>query len=121
MPSLGIDMVEVDRISKHLHDDHFLNRIFTENERYECEGRAKPEECFAARWAAKEAMAKALGTGIGKYLNFKDVEVINIPGKGPCIRMHGHFAQFPMLTKLSLTHTRTTGAAVVMVFPGGEE
>lgn len=111
-------MVEVDRISKHLQDEHFLDRIFTEDERRECESRAKPEECFAARWAAKEAMAKALGTGIGKYLNFKDVEVITVPGKGPCLRVHGYFSQFPMLTKLSLTHTRTTGAAVVMVFPG---
>jgi len=114
-------MVEVDRISKHLKDDHFLSRIFTDIEREECFGRAKPEECLAARWAAKEAMAKALGTGIGKYLNFKDVEVVSIPGKGPCIRVHGYFSQFPMLTKLSLTHTRTTGAAVVMVFPGSEE
>ncbi len=65
-------MVEVDRIRKHLDDDHFLSRTFTDREREECLGRAKPEECLAARWAAKEAMAKALGTGIGKYLSFKE-------------------------------------------------
>ena len=113
-------MVEVDRIRKHLDDDQFLDRIFTEKEREECLRRAKPEECLAARWAAKEAMAKALGTGIGKFLSFRDVEVITTPGKGPQLHIHGYFSQFPMLTKLSMTHTATTGAAVVMVFPGEE-
>jgi holo-[acyl-carrier protein] synthase len=111
-------MIEVDRIRKHLDDEHFLSRVFTEAEREDCLHRVKPEECLAARWAAKEAMAKALGTGIGQYLAFRDVEVITLPEKGPCLRIHGHFSQFPMVTKLSLTHTRTTGAAVVMVFPG---
>ena len=113
-------MVEVSRIRKHLDDSHFLERIFTDAERQECLRRAKPEECLAARWAAKEAMAKALGTGIGKYLAFRDVEVLTVPGKGPCVHLHGYFSQFPMLTKLSLTHTETTGAAVVMVFPGND-
>jgi holo-[acyl-carrier protein] synthase len=111
-------MIEVDRIREHLNDDRFLSRVFTDAEREECMHRAKPEECLAARWAAKEAMAKALGTGIGQYLSFRDVEVITVPEKGPCLRIHGYFSKFPMITKLSLTHTRTTGAAVVMVFPG---
>ena len=66
-------------------------------------------------------MAKALGCGIGKYLSFKDVEVITVPGKGPRVRVHGHFSQFPMVTKLSLTHTRTTGAAVIMVYPAEDK
>jgi len=110
----------VDRIRKHLEDDHFLGRVFTDAEREDCFRRAKPEECLAARWAAKEAMAKALGTGIGQYLAFRDVEVITVPGKGPCLRIYGYFSKFPMITKLSLTHTATTGAAVVMVFPGSE-
>jgi holo-[acyl-carrier protein] synthase len=110
-------MVEVDRIRRHVDDEAFLERIFTERERAECLRRSKPEECLAARWAAKEATAKAFGTGIGKWLSFRDVEVITVPGKGPCIHLHGHFAQFPVLSKLSLTHTATTGAAVVMLFP----
>jgi holo-[acyl-carrier protein] synthase len=118
---LGIDMAEVDRIRKHLEDEHFLSRVFTDAEREDCLRRVKPEECLAARWAAKEAMAKALGTGIGQYLSFRDVEVISVPEKGPCLRIHGYFSKFPMVTKLSLTHTRTTGAAVVMVFPGSDK
>jgi holo-[acyl-carrier protein] synthase len=110
-------MVEVERIRKHVDDPAFLERIFTERERDECLRRTKPEECLAARWAAKEATAKAFGTGIGKWLAFRDVEVLTTPGKGPCIHIHGYFARFPVLSKLSLTHTATTGAAVVMLFP----
>lgn len=110
-------MIEVDRIREKLEDAVFLERIFTQSERDDCLKRAKPEECLAARWAAKEAAAKALGTGIGKYLSFQDVEVITVRGKGPRIRIHGHFSQFPMTVSVSLTHTKTTGAAVVMIFP----
>lgn len=117
LPSLGIDLVEVDRIAGHLDDAAFLERIFTEAERAECLRRAKAEECLAARWAVKEAVAKALGTGIGEYLAFRDVEVLTVPGKGPRVRITGPYAAFPMRISVSLTHTRTTAAAVVMIFP----
>jgi holo-[acyl-carrier protein] synthase len=107
----------VERIAKKIDDQHFLERVFTEREREECLARAKPAECLAARWAAKEATAKALGTGIGKYLSFQDVEVITVKGKGPRIRIHGPYSEFPMIINVSLTHTRTAAAAVVMLFP----
>ena len=117
LPSLGIDLVEVDRITAHIEDDAFLERIFTDSERAECLKRAKPEECLAARWATKEAVAKALGTGIGEFLAFRDVEVLTVPGKGPRVRIHGAYSQFPMRISVSLTHTNTTAGAVVMIFP----
>lgn len=117
LPSLGIDLVEVERIAPHVGDDAFLDRIFTDAEREECLRRAKPEECLAARWATKEAVAKALGTGIGEFLAFRDVEVLTVRGKGPRVRIHGPYSQFPMRVSVSLTHTRTTAAAVVMIFP----
>lgn len=117
LPSLGIDLVEVERIAEKLDDPRFLERIFTERERAECLARAKPAECLAARWAAKEATAKALGTGIGEFLAFQDVEVLTVKGKGPRIQIHGPYAEFPLLAKVSLTHTRTSAAAVVMLFP----
>ncbi len=107
----------MDRIRKKLDDRHFLERIFTEAEREECLRRAKPDECLAARWAAKEATAKALGTGIGKWLSFQDVEVLTVRGKGPRIRIRGPYAEFPMQISVSITHTRTSAAAVVMIFP----
>lgn len=117
LPSLGIDLVEVERIAAHLEDREFLERIFTEGERDECLKRVKPEECLAARWATKEAVAKALGTGIGEFLAFRDVEVLTVPGKGPRVRIHGSYSQYPMRISVSLTHTRTTAAAVVMIYP----
>lgn len=110
-------MVEVERIAKHLDNDAFLERIFTKSERDECGKRTKQDECLAARWATKEAVAKALGTGIGEFLAFRDVEVLTVPGKGPRVRIHGPYAQFPMRISVSLTHTKTTAAAVVMIFP----
>ena len=117
MPSCGIDLIEVKRIKEHLDDEVFLERIFTERERAECLPRARADECLAARWAAKEATAKALGVGIGEYLSFLNVEVETVRGKGPRIRLSGPYAQFPMRISLSLTHTRTTAAAVVLIFP----
>ena len=117
LPSLGIDLIEVDRIRKKLDDTAFLERIFTEKEREECLRRAKPEESLAARWAAKEAMAKALGVGIGKHLSWQDIEVIDGHGKVPHIHLSGAFAAFPMRIALSFTHTRTAAAAVVMIYP----
>jgi holo-[acyl-carrier protein] synthase len=120
LPSCGIDLVEVDRIRKKLDDPAFLERIFTEREREECIGRARAEESLAARWAAKEAVAKALGVGIGQYLTFQDVEVVSGDGKVPHIHISGPYAIFPMRIALSLTHTRTTAAAVVMIYPDEE-
>jgi holo-[acyl-carrier protein] synthase len=117
LPSLGIDLVEVNRIADKLDDEHFLSRVFTDAERGECLRRAKPAECLAARWAAKEATAKALGTGIGKYLAFHDIEVLTVKGKGPRIRIYGAYSEYPMRISVSLTHTKTSAAAVVMIFP----
>jgi holo-[acyl-carrier protein] synthase len=117
LPSCGIDLIDTARIKEHINDLVFLERIFTEAEREDCFKRAHPEEGLAARWAAKEATAKALGSGIGEFLNFKDVEIVTVPGKGPRIRLHGAYAHFPMRISVSLTHTRTTAAAVVLIFP----
>jgi holo-[acyl-carrier protein] synthase len=120
LPSCGIDLMETERIKKHLDDPDFLERIFTERELEDCMHRAHPEEGLAARWAAKEAVAKALGTGIGEFLAFRDVEVTTVRGKGPRIRITGPYAQYPMRISLSLTHTRTNAAAVVLIFPDEE-
>ena len=117
LPSLGIDLIEVERIRKKLDDDSFLARIFTERERSECLRRAKPEESLAARWAAKEAVAKALGVGIGKYLSWQDIEVLDGHGKAPRIHLSGPYAEIPMRIALSFTHTKTSAAAVVMIYP----
>jgi holo-[acyl-carrier protein] synthase len=117
LPSCGVDLIEVERIRRKLSDTVFLERIFTKRERDECLRRARPEECLAARWAAKEAVAKALGTGIGKFLTFQNVEVISGKGKAPRVHITGPYAKFPMRIALSFTHTHLTAAAVVMIYP----
>ena len=117
LPSCGIDLMDVERMRKMLDDTEFLERIFTEQERRDCLSRVRADECLAARWAAKEAVAKALGVGIGQHLAFLDVEVVIKKGGPPRVQIHGPYANYPMRIALSMTHTRTTAAAVVMIYP----
>lgn len=119
VPSLGIDLVEVDRIARLAQSERFTKRIFTDTELADCRGRAFPERSLAARFAAKEATAKALGTGIGQNLAWKDVELVTGPDKVPRIRLHGKWARKGYRVIVSITHTRATAAAVVMIFPKG--
>ncbi len=116
-PSVGIDLVEVDRIARLAKSERFRKRVFTEAELADCSKRSFPEQSLAARFAAKEATAKALGTGIGRNLAWKDVEVTTKPGNRPQIRLHGKWAQKQLRFSVSITHTRTTAAAVVIIFP----
>lgn len=87
MLTVGVDLVEIGRIAEAVrcHGDRFIERVFTEAECAECAGRA---EALAARWAAKEAVAKALGTGIGD-VRWREVEVWCDPRGKPHIRLHG--------------------------------
>lgn len=74
---LGTDIIEVERIQDSIkkYKDRFLSRIFTEDEIAYCMTHKNPERNFAGRFAAKEAVAKALGHGIGKDLSWKDIEI----------------------------------------------
>ena len=124
MIAVGVDMVEISRIEAVLkrHGDRFLRRVYTEGELdYAC---GRPS-ALATRWAAKEATAKALGTGIGP-VDFRDIEVIcNARGK-PELYLHGnavrlasslHLNQFA----LSLSHASDYAIAFVIAQgPGGE-
>jgi len=117
LTGLGIDLVEIERIAKSLENERFIQRIFTPLEIEYCEARKTGRtESFAARFAAKEAMAKALGCGIGAELEFKEIEVFNAPNGKPQIRLLGKSSQnHPGLNfHLSLTHTAHSAAAVVV-------
>jgi holo-[acyl-carrier protein] synthase len=116
-PSVGMDLVEVERIAKLTQSERFLKRIFTDRELADCRKRAFPERALAARFAAKEATAKALGTGIGKNLRWKEIELTTDANKRPHIRLHGKWANEPMRISVSITHTRTTAGAVVVILP----
>jgi len=120
--SSGIDLIEIKRIQKALerHGDRFLDRIFTEAEIKQARGNA-PE--LAARFAAKEAASKALGTGIGP-VSWREMETINDFRGKPQIHLHGRAALIAeelgyTTWSVSLTHSRDTAAAVVVCV--GEE
>lgn len=115
--SSGIDLIEINRIQKALdrHGERFLNRIYTEAEVKQSRGNA-PE--LAARFAAKEAAVKALGTGIGP-VSWQEVETINDFSGKPHIHLHGRAALIAeelgyTTWSVSLTHSRDMAAAVVV-------
>ena len=86
---LGADLIEVDRIARALErqGDRFLDRVFTEEERAYCLGHAHPHKHLAARFAAKEAVAKAFTTGIGAALGWKSVSIYHGARMEPLVRL----------------------------------
>ena len=91
MIGLGSDILDIRRIEKTLlrFGDRFKKRIFTKYEINKCEKRRLSIECYAKRFAAKEAAAKALGTGFRKGVYWKDLEVINLPSGKPSMNFYG--------------------------------
>jgi holo-[acyl-carrier protein] synthase len=114
----GIDMIEHERVEAGIQrlGERFLNRFFTAGEREDCDD--KPHR-LAARLAAKEAVSKALGTGIGD-VSWKEIEIrVNNPRKRPVLILHGAAAQLAQemgLTQwdVSLTHSKEYAAAMAV-------
>src|SRR5467141_4847426 len=90
----GIDIAEVHRIAEAMErfGDRFLHRVFTEGERRYCDSKANRVERYAARFAAKEAGMKALGTGWSRGVRWRDIEVCRPKGQRPTIQFHGEAA-----------------------------
>ena len=115
---IGIDLVEVERVvaAMEKHGDVWLKKIFTEAERAYCDGQHEPAIHYAARFAAKEAVAKAFGTGIGKNAALQDLEVVNSDNGAPKMLLHGDAKDFAKEqgiahVLISLTHTKDHAAA----------
>lgn len=118
----GIDIVEVPRIAESIKrfGDRFLRRVFTEGEICYCDPKANRVERYAARFAAKEAAMKAIGTGWNYGVTWRDVEVCRLPGGRPTITFHGKAAEFAtkLGTKhiaLSISHTEQFAIAQVIL------
>ena len=118
----GVDIAEVPRIRQSIErfGDRFLRRIFTEGEIRYCEQKASRFESYAARFAAKEAAMKALGTGWSHGIRWRDIEVVRPKGQRPTIQFHGEAAAIAakLGTKniaLSLTHTSEQALAHVIL------
>jgi holo-[acyl-carrier protein] synthase len=88
---LGSDITDIRRIEKVIgrHGDRFLERIFTDTERARAERKAKRIETYAKRFAAKEACAKALGTGMRAGVWWRDMGVVNLPSGRPTMKLTG--------------------------------
>ena len=119
---IGIDVVEVSRIKSSLDEfgEKFLTRIFTETEREYCQKQKRPELHLAARFAAKEAIAKAFGTGIGKEVGWLDMEIIRRPSGEPEVKLIGAAAAFAETkgvsqVMVSLTHAKHYAAANAVI------
>jgi holo-[acyl-carrier protein] synthase len=88
---LGSDLIDIRRIEETIarFGDRFLDRIFTAAERQKCERRASPAASYARRFAAKEACAKALGTGFRDGVFWRDLAVVSLPSGQPTMRLSG--------------------------------
>src|SRR4051794_27828501 len=131
---LGSDLIDIRRVEAAIarFGDRFLDRIFTETERRRCERRANPGPSYARRFAAKEAAAKALGTGFRSGVFWRDLGVVNMPSgqtgmrltggalrrlealppKGTTERLEVKLTHEPTLTKAAVIITTLTAAAV---------
>ncbi|HUA22351.1 MAG TPA: holo-[acyl-carrier-protein] synthase [Bryobacteraceae bacterium] len=119
---IGLDLAEVDRIRAAVerHGRRFVERIYTPAEIAYAERKANRYERYAARFAAKEAGMKAIGTGWRRGVRWHDFEVLNLPSGRPTLRFHGVAAQVAeglgvRNTVLSLTHTADQGIAIVIL------
>ena len=122
---IGVDLIEISRIEKALQrsGERFRQRIFTPLERAYCEGKAQPQASYAARFAAKEAVLKALGTGVSAGVSFTDVEVYQKQGGAPGVRLFHHAATTAQekgitAVKLSLAHDRGRAIAFAIALTG---
>ena len=119
---LGIDIIEVDRIraAHQRHGERFANRILHPAEIAYCLSHKDPAPFLAARFAAKEAISKAFGTGIGAQLGWHDLEVRRKDSGEPFVVLHGGgekllVARRARAVLISLSHTQTYAAAVAVL------
>ncbi|MFP5209562.1 MAG: holo-ACP synthase [Acidobacteriota bacterium] len=121
----GIDLVEIPRIQQAMDrfGRRFLDRVYTASEQDYCLRKHNAAESLAARFAAKEAAAKALGTGISQGVGWREIEVVREPGGRPNLRFHGRAAMIAahmgmVSAALSLTHTGSLAMASVVLENG---
>ncbi|MGC1784946.1 MAG: holo-ACP synthase [Acidobacteriaceae bacterium] len=118
----GVDMIEIARVAEVLarYGDRFCQRVYLPREILYCRRKRNAAESFAARFAAKEAAAKALGTGIHSGVGWRDIEVERAANGRPSLLLHGRAAAIAQQmgvhhVAISLTHTRSHALAQVLL------
>lgn len=119
---IGIDLIEIDRVRKTIaRYPSFTRRCFTDVERSYCESRPNPPQHYAARFAGKEAVGKALGFGVAVHFAWREVEIAGRPK--PAVRLSGRLAAraerlgFSSID-LSMTHSKELAAAIAVATEG---
>ncbi len=123
---LGNDVVDIRRVERTIerYGERFLSRIFTETERLKSDGRAARAASYAKRFAAKEACAKALGTGFRNGVFWRDMVVVNLPSGRPTLELTGGAARalaaitpegHEVRIDLSITDDFPTAQAIVII------
>ncbi len=120
----GVDLIEVERVERALNHPRtgarFRARVYTEREVAYCESRGRPRyQSYAARFAAKEAAMKAMGTGWNRNVGWRDIEVVRERGHAPTIVLSGKAAEYARrkhitVFHLSITHTAASAMAHVI-------
>ncbi|MDQ3992597.1 MAG: holo-ACP synthase [Actinomycetota bacterium] len=118
-----MDLIEIARVRSALERPHFRERCFTEAERAYCDSRPNPAQHYAARFAAKEAVGKALGFGVARAWAWREVEIAGRPK--PAVSLSGRVRawaqkQDAAQIDLSMTHSRELAAAVAVALPVGD-
>lgn len=119
---MGIDIVDIRRFRKIIDSrgSRFINRIFLPSEKKYCGAKPRPWIHYAGRFAVKEAIAKAFGTGIGKELGWLDLEILSSDSKAPVVKLSRHADQFAHSRRvknilISISHTHAYTAAVALL------
>jgi holo-[acyl-carrier protein] synthase len=115
---VGLDVIEIDRIRRALERPGFRERCFTDAEREYCDSKVNPAQHYAARFAGKEAVGKALGSGV--YFTWREIEIRGRPKPG--VVLSGRTKAFAEQVgagriDLSMTHSRELAAAICVVAP----
>lgn len=120
---IGTDITECLRIARMIerHGDLFINRVYTEEEIRYCQNRKQATQHYTGRWAAKEAILKALGTGWIRGISWRDIEVLNEPGGRPVVTVRGgtkdvvdRLGVTKLLVTISHCHTHATAYAIAL-------
>jgi holo-[acyl-carrier protein] synthase len=125
---IGTDITECLRIARMIerHGELFVDRVYTPEEVRYCQNRKQSTQHFAGRWAAKEAVLKALGTGWVRGVSWRDVEILNESGGKPVVAIHDgakEVARRQGITKIfiSISHSRTHATAYAVAVGEKEE
>src|ERR1035437_8150999 len=118
---IGIDIIEISRIKKSIekYGDHFLQKIFTPGEIEYCESKASKYQHYAARFSAKEAVAKAMSTGWNNEFSWQNIEVFNESTGMPYVRLTGKLESFlsdGKELKISMSHSQDYTTCVAIIY-----